>query len=97
MSEQHNHSHPHLVFRRTPRYRYVPVQETLHSDELGSYISYAISVRTTEEEIAFVSDVSTEFEEIEQLADLCTAKQLDPEHLPDLLEDFLVECTVPTV
>ena len=97
MSKQHNSSHPNLVFRRTPRYRYVPVQETLHSDELGSYVSYAISVRTAEEEIAFVSDVSTDFEEIERLADLCTEKQLDPEQLPDVLEDFLVECTVPTV
>ena len=82
---------------RKVRYCYIPVQETLTSEELGTYTTFSLSVRTTEEEIAFVSDISTDFEEVRHLAELCTEKQLDPEQLPDVLEDFLVECTVPTV
>ena len=44
-----------------------------------------------EEEIAFVSDITTDYEEIERLADLCTAKELDPLHLEDVVQDFLAD------
>lgn len=91
MSNNHNTSNPKIVFQKNVRYSYVPVQETLTTDELGTYVTYGLSVRAVEEEIAFVSDVTTEFEEIKQLADVCTEKQLDPDHLTDLLEDFLAE------
>ena len=98
MSKKTNHSlsKPTLVYRKKIRYRYVPVRETLSSDELGTYDTYGISVRTTEEEISFVRDVSTEFEEIQYLTNVCTEKQLDPEHLSDVLEDFLAEGSLIT-
>ena len=76
---------------RKPRYKYVPVQETLTSDDLGTYITFSLSVRTVEEEIAFVSDISTDYEEIEQLAALCTIKELDPIQLEDVVQDFLAD------
>ena len=82
---------PKILFQRKPRYQYIPVQETLTSDELGTYVTYSISVRTVSEEVAFVRDLSTEFEEIEHFTDLCTKKQLNPEHLDDVIQDFLVE------
>ena len=91
MSNNHNTSNPKVVFQKNVRYRYVPVQETLTTDELGTYVTYGLSVRAVEEEIAFISDVSTEFEEIQHLANVCTEKQLDPDHLSDVLEDFLAE------
>lgn len=93
MSQNNHKPNPHIIQRKA-RYQYIPVQETLESEELGKYTTFGLSVRTVETEIAFVSDVSTEFEEIERLADICTEKQLDPEHLQDVLEDFLVEGTL---
>ena len=91
MSQNNHHHNPTFSPVRKVRYRYVPVRETLTSDELGTYISYGLSVRAVEEEIAFVSDVTTEYEEIERLADLCTEKALDPLHLEDVLQDFLAD------
>ena len=92
MSEKINN--PKLIYRNEVKYRYVPVQETLEDDDIGTYVTYGLSVRAVEEEIAFVSDVSTELEEIQHLAEVCTEKQLDPEQLPDVIEDFLAELTL---
>lgn len=85
------------VFCNKVRYRYVPVQETLTSDELGTYVTYGISVRAVEEEIAFISDVSADFEEIRHLADVCTENQLSPEHLSEVIYDFISEGTLNPV
>ena len=92
MSEKINN--PKLIYRNEVKYRYVPVQETLEDDDIGTYVTYGLSVRAVEEEIAFVSDVSTELEEIQQLARVCTEQQLDPEQLPDVIEDFLADLTL---
>ena len=91
MSKKNTNHKPTIVYRKKPRYQYVPVRETLTSDELGTYATYSMSVRTVEEEIAFVSDITTDYEEIERLADLCTAKELDPLHLEDVVQDFLAD------
>ncbi len=85
------------LFCNKVRYRYVPVQETLTSDELGTYVTYGISVRAVEEEIAFISDVCADFEEIRQLADICTEKQLAPEHISEVIYDFISEGTLDPV
>ena len=82
---------PSIIYQNKPRYQYVPVQETITSDELGTYVSYSVSVRTVSEEIAFVRDVSTSFEEIKEFTDRCTEHQLEPIHLDDLIEDFLAD------
>lgn len=91
MPTKNNHSKPSVLFQNKPRYHYVPIQETLTSDELGTYVTYSISVRTVEEEIAFVRDVSTELEAIQHLTNVCTEQALDPDHLEDIIQDFLVE------
>ena len=36
-------------------------------------------------------DVSTDYEEIQQLTELCTDKELDPDHINDVIEDFLAD------
>lgn len=76
---------------RNVRYRYVPVQETVTDDEGNRHVTYGLSVRTVEDEIIYVSDVSTDFEELAKLADVCTEKGLEPIHLDDVIEDFLAE------
>ena len=91
MSNTASTHNPEVVYRDKVRYRYVPVQETLRTDELGTYVTYGLSVRTEEKEIAFVSDVCTDFDEVRELASLCTEKELDPDQLPDVIEDFLAE------
>ena len=94
MSKKNTNHQPTIVYRNKPRYKYVPVQEALTSDTLGTYVTYSISVRTVEEEIAFVRDVSPDFEDARDFAEKCTENQLNPEHLDDLIEDFLVEPTL---
>lgn len=73
---------------REVRYRYIPVEEMLKNEETD-YVSYGISVRAADDEVDFISDVSTDFEEVTHLAEQCTAQQLAPEHLRDVIEDFL--------
>lgn len=91
-----NKFNPHFQTtpRRKVRYRYVPIQQTLKSDELGTYVTHGISVRTVEEEVTFISDLSTDFEAVQRLADLCTEQELDPTQLDDVIEDFLAEETL---
>ena len=71
------------------RYCYVPIQQTIKSEDLGTYISYGISVRAVEDEIIRVSDVSTEYDTVARLAQRCTENELDPIHLGEVIEDFL--------
>ena len=83
-----NSKTPNLTQVRKVRYHYVPVREPLKNEET-EYISYGISVRSIEEEIAFVSDISTDLDQVKKLAELCTEQELSPEHLGDVVEDFL--------
>ena len=80
-----------FIPERKVRYNYVPVQETLTTDDGESYVTYGISVRAVEEEIGKISDVSTEYQKVRRLADLCTEQELSPEHLDDVVEDFLAD------
>lgn len=75
----------------TQKIRYLTVRETLHSEESGEYVSYGISVRKEEREIAFVSDVSTQRDLVERLVWLCNQNGLYPEHLQDVVQDLIVE------
>ena len=81
-------------------YSYFPIAQTLFSEELGEYVSYGIFATRDEQTIALVSDVSTELEAVKELAARCTEHQLSPEHLSDVIEDFLAEppllsCDIP--
>ena len=89
MSKKNFNRNPVISKVRKPKYHYVPVQETLSSDELGTYVTFSLSVRTVEEEIYFISDITTDCEKIKHLADLCTNKELDPIQLKDVIEDFI--------
>ena len=71
------------------RYVYTAVKQSLHSEELGEYQSYGIRATMESGEVGFVSDVSTESDFVERLCALCNENQLDPEQLPEIVEDFL--------
>ena len=76
--------------RKHITYRYIPTADVLKSEELGEYVSFGIRVMRVEEtQIDLVSDISTELQAVQQLADLCTERELDPNHLSDVIEDFL--------
>lgn len=91
MSKNHTPQNRIPIILRKTRYRYVPVQEPLKDEDGNGYVSYGISIRSVEDELAFVSDISTDFDKVRQLADLCTEQELDPIHLNDVIEDFLVD------
>lgn len=70
-------------------YRYTAVCEKLYSDELGEYESYGIEIRKNGELVCRVSDISTDKDELERLAELCEREELSPIHIYDVIEDFL--------
>ena len=74
------------------RYRYLPVEQTIVSDELGTcFTTYGIRVLSHDEELFLISDISTDFEKVRRLTELFTKYDLCPEHLNDLIEDFLAD------
>lgn len=74
-------------------YQYLPIPEQLYSPDLGPYHSFgivAIKVCDGEQQQkAFASDVSTDRDFVEELAERCTAAQLDPIHLKDIVLDSI--------
>ena len=74
-------------------YRYLPIKERLYMDEIGEYISFGIRViqdtDSEKAEILYVSDVSLDFDFVNQLTELCNTLQLEPIHLLDVIEDRL--------
>ena len=67
-------------------FRYVPIQESLNTAELGEYRSYGIgALNERHEVVTFVSDVSTDPKTVAQIAALCTVGQLDPGQLKDVV------------
>ncbi len=71
-------------------FRYVPIQEELHTSDLGQYRSYGIcALNENHERVAFISDVSTDPKVAAQIAALCTVGQLAPEQLRDVILNSL--------
>ena len=68
---------------------YIPVKESLFSQELGSYCSFGMEVIENGVLHSKISDVSTDENFVAALARKCTAGELDPVHLPDVIEDSL--------
>lgn len=74
-------------------YQYLSAEEQLYSPYLGGYHSCGIAVFKVcgeqRKQIAFVSDVSVDKMFVEQLAQRCTAAQLDPIHFIDVVLDAI--------
>ncbi len=71
-------------------YLYIPRKESLHSEDIGSYVSYGIQVRDeTGKVYTNVPDVSTNETFVREQCAKFTQHQLEPIHLADVLEDIL--------
>ena len=75
-------------------FRYISVSEELSSPILGQYHSFGIAAQQEVagqwQVVCKVSDVSTDPVFVENLAARCTAGQLEPVHLLDIIEDALI-------
>ncbi len=66
-------------------YRYQLFEEEQHTPETGRYRTYGICVlNEAEETVMLLSDISTDFQTVSDLADRCTRGELAPEHLRDV-------------
>lgn len=69
------------------------VMEQLHDPEIGIYTSFGIAAFCASQgrrrKLRVISDVSIDSALVTRLAELCTACQLDPVHLMDVVEDAL--------
>ena len=74
---------------KSGKYRYSVLSQTLKNDEGEEYTAYGIKVLSGEEDIAVISDISVNYEEIRLLCSSCTENGLDPIHIYDVIEDFL--------
>ena len=74
-------------------YRYLSIEEQLSSPYLGQYLSFGIAAYKIcggrQEQVAFISDVSTDKAFAEEFARRCTEAQLDPIHLKDAALDCI--------
>ena len=74
-------------------YTYRVVCQKLSAPELGPYTTYGIlaarDLRGCQQVVQFISDVSLDRAFVEALARRCTAAQLDPCHLLDVVEDAI--------
>lgn len=67
--------------------RYSCFKERINDPELGNYTTYGIRLRIT----ITVSDLSLDRKRVKHLVKLCNQGDLDPIHLPEIVEDFLSE------
>lgn len=71
------------------------VMEQLHDPCIGTYTSFGIAAYSASQgrrrRVSFISDVSVDQNKVAQLAELCTAGQLEPCQLMDVVEDALAE------
>lgn len=77
---------------QTQRYILIKSSYTLGEDE---YTTYGIALADIGEDganlIESVNDLSCDRDKVERLAELCTKLELSPEHLGDVIDDFLAE------
>ena len=66
------------------------INETALTVNEKTEISYGISCFEDGHEIERIKDLSTNHNKVKQLVDTCNKLQLDPVHLNDVAEDFIV-------
>lgn len=75
-------------FCKSGEYTYVLSQSTIVSEDFGAAAVYGISIIGKRQTI-HIEDVSDDFRSVRHLFNLIVADQLYPEHLHDVVEDFL--------
>lgn len=75
-------------------YIYHVMRQTMSRPELGQYISFGILALCVQfgchQPLRYVADVSPDEHFVETLAARCTAQQLDPSQLLDVVEDAII-------
>lgn len=71
------------------KYYSITVTE-LHDDELKQLTIYGIEYSNGERKLAII-DVTTDYERLKRLVDLCNELELEVSQLNDVVEDFLSE------
>lgn len=67
------------------------VETKILPDENGKeYVAYGIKVYDGAELISIVSDISVNYEKVEEFCNRMNECELDPIHLPNVVEDFLI-------
>ena len=76
-----------------PQYSYVPTEQCLEIKELGIRVkTYGIkAVDYGNDTVSIISDVTADPEKIRRLTEILTFLNLHPEHLRDVVEDFLAD------
>lgn len=71
---------------------YCYVKEELHNSEIGNYTAYAISAyeySNHKKTKIYISDVFLDESDAKSFVKLCNEMELDPVHLPQVIEDAL--------
>jgi hypothetical protein len=72
--------------------KYICTQHEITHEDFGTVKTYGIAVQFEREEERLVyADVSTDASKVQRLVELMNELQLDPIHLEDVIEDFLVD------
>ncbi len=69
-------------------YKYICIKSICYNEDIGNYISYGIALendRSTE-----IEDLSTDRAAVEALVNKINSLQLDPIHLNDAAQDFIL-------
>lgn len=70
------------------------VRESFHCPYAGEYTAYGIAAyrinNNFQEEIAHLSDVFIDYDQAEDLITRCNKNEIDPIHLPEIVEDAII-------
>ena len=70
-------------------YRYEPIEENWYWPECGWFVSYGIRVEQDGVTLYTRPDVFTERTLVAEICRLCTAEQVEPVHLEDVIDGML--------
>ena len=79
---------------------YSCVESEIESDEFGKVRTYGIEIRicanneSNPAHLLLISDISTDREKVQRLAELMTELQIHPVHVGNVIEDFLFDLSV---
>ena len=69
--------------------KYKLIKETLFHPDIGTYTAYGIIAKKRCSVIRKISDITTNKKELRKMCRLCNRLRLAPEHIEDVVSDFL--------
>lgn len=77
-----------LFTKTNGEYTYIMTKSTADIEDIGIISVYGITILSDSEYIS-ADDISCEYSKVKELFDLIVPEKLFPEHLYDVVEDFL--------